>query len=128
MSLESDTTTTTPTTTPTTSPTRPAAPTTTAATDLPTTPPGPPSPSEPSELSPSDPGPHPTFELRTVVVARGDSFWSIAERAVSERLGRPATDDEIARYWRLLIEVNRPLLVHAEHPDLIHAGQRFVLP
>lgn len=64
----------------------------------------------------------------TTVVSRGDSLWSIAERTVTGRLGRPARDHETAPYWRVLIEVNRQRLVDPTNPDLIHPGQELILP
>lgn len=74
--------------------------------------------------------PEPTTpgELGTVVVVRGDSFWSIAEDVLSTRLGRAPTGQETATYWHQLVEANRPRLVDSADPDLIYAGQRFVLP
>lgn len=57
----------------------------------------------------------------TVLVAPGDSFWSLAEAAV----GAPA---EVAPYWRRLVAANRAALVDPANPDLIYPGQRFLLP
>ncbi len=63
-----------------------------------------------------------------VVVAPGDSFWSIAEHALMERGAASPDDQTVARYWRQVIDLNRSLLVHPHTPDLIYAGQVFTLP
>lgn len=77
---------------------------------------------------PLPPAPPPAPAPRTVSVERGGSFWRIAEREVSSRLGRPATDAEIDPYWRVLIEVNRSRLVDPDDPDLLYPGQQLSLP
>ncbi len=63
-----------------------------------------------------------------VTVARGDSLWSIAEDALSDRLGRPATPTELDQYWHSVVEINRTRLVDPSNPGLIYPGQRFALP
>jgi hypothetical protein len=63
----------------------------------------------------------------SVVVAPGDSFWSIAEDVVIDR-GGPTDEGSVARYWRELIAVNLHGLVDPRNPDLIHPGQRLTLP
>ena len=60
------------------------------------------------------------------LVEPGDSFWSIAEDVVGDRLGRPGSEAEVAAYWGRLVEANRPGLVSGD-PDLIYPGQRFTL-
>jgi hypothetical protein len=55
-----------------------------------------------------------------VVVAAGDSFWSIA---VDEADGR-----EVTTYWRALIEANRDRLVDPSNPDLLYPDQVLRLP
>jgi hypothetical protein len=62
-----------------------------------------------------------------VTVAPGDHLWGIAERTVTQRLGRAPSDDEVARYWNRLIEANRDRLATGD-PDLIFSGQVFRLP
>jgi nucleoid-associated protein YgaU len=62
-----------------------------------------------------------------VVAVAGDHLWGIAERALSARLGRPATDREIAPYWIAVVDANRDRLVTGD-PDLIFPGQTFVVP
>ena len=75
--------------------------------------------------APEVPRSGPENEGGTVVVAPGDHLWSIAEKALSERLGRPASDDEVVPFWTALIDLNRDQL---PDPDLIFAGQVFRLP
>jgi hypothetical protein len=60
------------------------------------------------------------------VVEPGDSFWSIAEDVVADRLGRPGSEPEVADYWARLVDANRPSLASGD-PDLIYPGQRFTL-
>ncbi|HUR08246.1 MAG TPA: LysM peptidoglycan-binding domain-containing protein [Nonomuraea sp.] len=59
------------------------------------------------------------------LVRPGDNLWTIADEALSEQFNRPATDPEVARYWRVLIEANRD---HIPDPDLIHPGEVVRLP
>src|SRR5215218_7606000 len=59
---------------------------------------------------------------RYVVVAPGDSLWSISER----QLGPRATGARIARGVERIYALNRDLI--GADPDLIFAGQRFALP
>jgi DNA-binding SARP family transcriptional activator/nucleoid-associated protein YgaU len=63
-----------------------------------------------------------------VTVVVGDDFWQIAERELSERLGRAPTTEEIAPYWRQLVEANRTRLAPPGDPNLIYPGQHFVTP
>jgi len=57
-----------------------------------------------------------------VVVAPGDSLWSISER----QLGPSATGARIARGVERIYALNRNLI--GADPDSLFAGQRFVLP
>lgn len=57
-----------------------------------------------------------------VVVAPGDSLWSISER----RLGPGATQSQVARGVERIYALNRDLI--GADPNLIYAGQRFALP
>lgn len=66
----------------------------------------------------ASPGP-----LPTVVVASGDTLWSIA----AHRLGPDASDAEIEACWRRLYDLNRAVI--GPDPDLIRPAQRLeVLP
>jgi hypothetical protein len=62
------------------------------------------------------------------VLTPGDHLWSVAEQQVEAVLGRPATDEEITRYWRRVLEVNRASLADPANPDLVFSGQVIVLP
>ncbi|MDH3261268.1 MAG: LysM peptidoglycan-binding domain-containing protein, partial [Acidimicrobiia bacterium] len=61
-------------------------------------------------------------------VEAGDSFWSIAETALSDGWDRTPTTPEITRYWNTLVDVNRDRLAPPHDPNLIHPGQTFLLP
>jgi hypothetical protein len=63
-----------------------------------------------------------------VVVAAGDSFWSLAAEAVADAGGDATHDREVARYWLRLIEANRSNLVDPGNADLLLPGQRLHLP
>jgi nucleoid-associated protein YgaU len=76
-----------------------------------------------------DPVPEPVAaqSVTTVVVQPGDHLWGIAERELSSRLGRPATDDEIVPFWRSVIDLNRGRLVSGDE-DLIFVDEAVRLP
>jgi nucleoid-associated protein YgaU len=63
-----------------------------------------------------------------VVVAPGESFWSISSDALTEALGRTPQDLEITAHWRRLVAANRDRLVDPANPDLLYPGQTLVLP
>jgi hypothetical protein len=79
---------------------------------------------DPAPAAPLAPGP--SAAVDEWVVVPGDSFWSIAEEVVGERLGRPGSEAEVAAYWGRLVEANRPRLLTGD-PDLIYPGQRVEL-
>lgn len=88
----------------------------------------PPPPPAPPEAAPAPPA---SMSIRAdahleVIVTEGDHLWALAERRVSEALGRPATDDEIAPYWREVISSNPEL--RSGNPDTIFPGEVIVLP
>ena len=67
------------------------------------------------------PEPHaPAPPVDEVVVAPGDSFWSIA---VDEAAGR-----DLVAYWRALIDANLDRLVDPSNPDLLYPDQVLRLP
>jgi len=61
-------------------------------------------------------------------VARGDSFWSMAERTLGDAWSRAPTAAEVVPYWSRLVDANRSRLADPARPDLIFAGQVFVIP
>jgi nucleoid-associated protein YgaU len=65
---------------------------------------------------------------RTWTVAPGDHLWSIAARSVATSVGREPSDEEVAPYWRALLELNRHVLADPGNPDLLFSGQVLTLP
>lgn len=63
----------------------------------------------------------------TYVVRPGDSFWSIAEDAVS-RANPDAPESDISEYWVALIAANRALLPDPSNPDVLLVGTTIRLP
>lgn len=57
-----------------------------------------------------------------VVVADGDSLWSLA----AARLGPGAVDADVTTYWHRIHALNRTSI--GPDPDLLHPGQRLLLP
>jgi hypothetical protein len=79
--------------------------------------------------APSPAPPPPTLRHRSSwVIAPGDHLWSVAERVVARAWGRAPSDQEVAPYWRLLVETNRPSLADPANPDLVFPGQALRLP
>jgi len=97
----------------------------------PTAVPEPPAPQPPAP-EPADSGPlAPAASapvVRQVTVGPGDSFWTVAERLTSSRLGRPAGDAEVLEPWLALIAANRDRLTDPDDPDLLFPGQVLRLP
>jgi hypothetical protein len=127
------------TTAPTTAPPTTAAPTTAPPTTAPpttappaTTPPTSappattPSPTAPPASVPATQPPAPT--TNTVTVHMGESFWTIAQSIVQQRIGTAPTNAQIAQYWTQLIDANAHSLPHPGDPDLIYVGQTLVVP
>ncbi|HEX2038150.1 MAG TPA: hypothetical protein VHF47_00295 [Acidimicrobiales bacterium] len=127
-STTSPTNTTTPAPSTTTTTTGPPTPTTTtsAAGAIVTSPAHGPSPGLRAE--PDGPPPAPPPGGDTWTVERGDHFWSIAERVLTDAWQRPPTDAETDPYWRVLVEANRDRLADRDNPDLLFAGQVLAVP
>jgi len=111
-------------------PTTDGSPTTTVTTIAPTTAPTslapvPPPPRAPAPAIPSDTG---DAADETWTVTPGDTFWSIAEEALTDLRGSFPTQHEVVRYWRQLIATNQPRLAAPANPDLLLPGQSLVLP
>ncbi|MEZ5145456.1 MAG: hypothetical protein R2726_23525 [Acidimicrobiales bacterium] len=58
----------------------------------------------------------------------GDHLWHVAESTLQRVWGRVPSTRETASYLGLIIDANRPSLAVADNPDLVFAGQVFVLP
>jgi nucleoid-associated protein YgaU len=63
----------------------------------------------------------------SVVVQPGDHLWKISQDHLDQELGRTASDDEVAPFWRTVIDANRERL-HSGDPDLIYPGEVVHLP
>ncbi len=61
------------------------------------------------------------------VVAEGEHLWSIAANHLVRRNGFEPTNQQVASYWRQLIDRNRANLFSGQ-PDLIHPGEILILP
>lgn len=98
------------------------APGTTTTTVAPSEPPA----SEPgtSAEEPGDPG----AAAGHVVVAAGDTFWSIARDQVAAQVGGVPTDTQVTTYWAQLVNANAGALAQPGNPNLILPGQVLVLP
>jgi nucleoid-associated protein YgaU len=62
-----------------------------------------------------------------VVVERGDHLWGLAAERLALVAGRPPSDPEIARYWRLVIDQNLARLRSGD-PDLVFPGEIIEFP
>ena len=87
----------------------------------------PPAHSSPT-TTPATPEPPRPAASRTWTVQPGECFWSIAEAVVGEALGRHPEAEEVAPYWRRLVEANRSALADRANPDLVFPGQVFTVP
>ena len=75
----------------------------------------------PSPVAPTAPPTAATISAeRVYTVQPGDNLWSIAESHVSAA-------DEVAAYWRELVELNRPTLRSGD-ANLIYPGEAVALP
>ncbi|MDF1595121.1 MAG: LysM peptidoglycan-binding domain-containing protein [Acidimicrobiia bacterium] len=63
-----------------------------------------------------------------VVVEEGDSFWSIAQQALTNAWDRTPSSAETTSYWRRMVDLNRDRLSPPHDPNLIYPGQVFQLP
>jgi hypothetical protein len=63
----------------------------------------------------------------THVVLAGDNLWSIARGALAAGTNRTPSDEEVARYWRAVIDANRTTLRSGD-PNVIFVGETVTLP
>jgi LysM domain len=72
----------------------------------------------------------PPVDATAWVVEPGDSFWSIAVEVTGGGAspGSPVDERAVTRYWRRIVDANRPGLVDPANPDLLVPGQRLVVP
>lgn len=66
-------------------------------------------------------------QLTRHIVVAGDHLWSIAADHLTRQTGSKPTSQQVASYWRQLIEQNRANLFSGQ-PDVIHPGEVLVLP
>lgn len=64
----------------------------------------------------------------TVIVAPGDHLWSIAHRDLLDVFDAEPTFEQTELHWVRLIDINRDRLADPDNPDLVFAGQTFLLP
>jgi nucleoid-associated protein YgaU len=57
----------------------------------------------------------------------GDNLWRIARARIEASAPQRATDGEIVRYWRRLVDANRTTLRSGD-PNLIFPGEILRLP
>jgi nucleoid-associated protein YgaU len=74
------------------------------------------------------PTPTPLVAPATWTVKAGDCLWNIATAVRTQQLSRTASESEILEYLNRVIAANPKVLVDPVRPDLIYAGQKFVLP
>jgi len=65
---------------------------------------------------------------RTITVAKGNHFWGLAERTLTDAWGRSPSDAEITPYWAQVVQHNADRLVRPGDPNLIYPDQQFLLP
>jgi hypothetical protein len=70
----------------------------------------------------------PSITAAEHVVVAGESFWTIADEVLTDRLDRTPTEAETAAYWERLVLANRDRLVDRDNPDLIFPGQSLSVP
>lgn len=82
----------------------------------------PPGAPAPGDVSAQAAGSAPTAAGHEVVVAPGDSLWTIAEMVALD------AGAEVTATWLRVIEANASRLVEPGNPDLLHVGQTIVVP
>lgn len=62
-----------------------------------------------------------------VTVQIGDNLWTMSRRHLTTQSGTRPTNEEIAPYWRRVIELNRTSLISGD-PNLIYPGEVVTMP
>lgn len=62
----------------------------------------------------------------SVVAQQGDHLWQLAHQTLTDAGVQEPTDDQVADYWRQMLDLNRDRL--GGDPDLIHPGDEIELP
>ena len=88
----------------------------------------PPRPTTTTTVVPPNPPPAAAPAVTTITLAPGDHLWSVAARTLASAWGRPPAGREVAPYWRLIVELNRPELPNPADPDLVFPGDVVRLP
>lgn len=113
-------------TTTTTTTTR-SAPLPTTSTSLPSRRPSTTTPPARHRTAPAAPAPRPAPTAATYVVVPGDNLWRIARARIEATVPHRATDGEVVRYWRRLVDENRTTLRSGD-PNLIFPGEILRVP
>src|SRR6202034_2451456 len=85
------------------------------------------SPATPGGARPAPLGPG-AAPVLILVVAPGDSFWSLAREVADAEFGRSAPSADIGLVWRALVRANVSHLADPRNPNLIYSGQVFSVP
>lgn len=76
--------------------------------------------------APQEPQPQPQPEPTAVVVAPGDSLWTLAERDLARRSTTPPSDAAVAQAWPAWWAANREVV--GPDPHLLHPGTSLTPP
>ncbi len=66
--------------------------------------------------------------MSTWTITLGQNLWLVAATTLEDHWQQAPTDAQVDPYWRQLIAANRVKLANPNAPDLVFAGQVFVLP
>ncbi len=62
------------------------------------------------------------------LVARGESFWTVAQTVLARRLGSTPSDAQTASYWVKLLAANRSVVGATGNINIIYPGMVLTLP
>jgi nucleoid-associated protein YgaU len=112
----------------------PPAPAPTSAAPAPAAPaPAAPAPSGASPAAttappPAAPAPSPGTTATAYTVSAGQSFWSIAQSVLTQRLGHSPSAGQVADYWARLVAANSGHLPVPSNPNLLYPGSIVLIP